>query len=182
MREVETEYFDLYKRIDSICRDMFRNEHLYKENGEEVFGVGAYIACLEVKKRSYGNVAYPQIDDSLRLLKNLRHIRNQISHDASSDCDEGSLAQLDRFYRSLLERTDILSAIYRSERQRAASRAAARRAAQPRVAVNSPQSAARALQKANPAPKRKSGLWVLIALGGAVALFLIYLVVRTFLL
>ena len=46
MLRIENEYFTLYKSVDAICRDMFREERHFNGKGEEVFGVSAYIRIM----------------------------------------------------------------------------------------------------------------------------------------
>lgn len=116
--DVENRFFTLYKSVDSICRDMFRNEHHYNDKGEEVFGVSAYISIME---REYPSIRYqfPNWNDQYKLLKHLRWLRTQIAHSPqTSECSESDLSDLTRFYQQLMNQTDILALAYQAKKRR----------------------------------------------------------------
>lgn len=118
MREIETQFFDLYKSVDSICHDMFRNKHYYNDEGKEIFGVSVYISIME--KQSYSVRCYfPNWDEQYRTLKRLRWIRTQIAHNiGGSECEETDLTYLKAFYNQLMSQTDILAQAYKIEKKR----------------------------------------------------------------
>lgn len=74
MKELNTDFYDEYKRLDKFCRDMFSGQ-----DGAE------YIKQME------NNALYryyvPTWDEDLRQLKRMRHLRNQLAHEVEFDAD-----------------------------------------------------------------------------------------------
>lgn len=103
MLEHERELFDEFKRLESLCRDMFSCQH----------GVSEYISQMEqvpffIKNR------IPSWDKDYRTLKHLRWLRNQIAHETTAtDCNFSDVEQLKDFYSRILNGQDPLAAARR---------------------------------------------------------------------
>ncbi len=111
MLRIENEFFTLYKSVDAICRDMFRDERHFNGKGEEVFGVSAYIRIMEEADPSISGV-FPEWNDYYKTLKHLRWLRTQIAHSTEvSQCSEDDLKDLKAFHSQLLKQTDILARV-----------------------------------------------------------------------
>ena len=111
MLRIENEYFTLYKSVDAIRRDMFREERHFNGKGEEVFGVSAYIRIMEEEDPSISAV-FPEWKDYYKTLKHLRWLRTQIAHSTEvSQCSADDLKDLKSFHSQLLKRTDILARV-----------------------------------------------------------------------
>ncbi len=180
MRDIEIGYLELYKRVDNICRDTLHGEHYYNNKGEEIYGVSAYIRVMETE---YAAARYgvPDWDGQLGQLKELRHIRNLISHEnADSGCTEAHLKALELFRRQLLSQQDPLALAYRLQRQRAAqhprqtpAQPAAARYSQP-YAVRFPQPQQKARRQTEREQRSSRVMWGVCA---TVLLLLVFLVV-----
>ncbi len=70
MQKIEMEFFDRYKELDNLCRDILGSET----------GVSSYINTMD-GVYSYAVPKIPRFKDDLKTLKHLRHIRNSIAHD-----------------------------------------------------------------------------------------------------
>ncbi len=131
MNNIESKYIDLYKSVDSICKDIFRNERIFNDRGEEVFGVSAYVETMARDRYSMASRP-PDWDAKYKTLKRLRWLRNTIVHDpGASECDEEDYDDLKRFYNDLMSGNDILARARRmrtavSSRKRAPAAAAQR--------------------------------------------------------
>ena len=120
MRNIESKYIDLYKSVDSICKDIFRSERIFNDRGEEVFGVSAYVETMARDRYSMASRP-PDWDAKYKTLKRLRWLRNTIVHDSgASECDEEDYNDLKRFYNELMSGNDILA---RARRMRSAASA-----------------------------------------------------------
>ena len=99
MTTLERNFFDAYKRLDAKCAAMLHDNN----------GVKAYLNHMDTvpsaARRGIGSWSY----DRSTLIR-LRHVRNQIAHDAeSSSCTEEDLNKLEKFYSRLLQGEDALS-------------------------------------------------------------------------
>ena len=104
MRELEGKYFDEYKRLDALCRDMLAADR----------GVSEYIEQMEAA-RAEGERLVPGWRDDYYALKHLRWLRNQIAHEAdAAGCDAGELAQLREFYGRALKQQDPLALLHKA--------------------------------------------------------------------
>ena len=96
---------EAFKQLDKICREMFQAEK----------GVTTYID--EMEKMQNGSGVVPNWNSILRRLKELRHIRNQYSHDIGTSymelCTWEDVDWLNDFYEDILHTRDPL-AQYRS--------------------------------------------------------------------
>ncbi len=118
MNAVENKFFTLYKSVDAICRDMFREEHHYNAKCEEVFGLSAYIVIMENEDDSV-RAHFPEWNYEHNSLTRLRIIRNRIAHNTDiSECNESDIEDLERFHKQILEQTDILARAQRFKKVR----------------------------------------------------------------
>lgn len=99
MLEYERELFDEFKRLESLCRDMFSCQH----------GVSEYISQME-RVPAYIRDQIPFWNEDYRTLKHLRWLRNQIAHETTStDCSLRDIEQLKDFYSRILNVQDPLA-------------------------------------------------------------------------
>lgn len=106
MRELDNEFFEEYKRLDKLCREIFGSEK----------GVGEYINQME-SIADRGRRCVPTWDRDYKRLKHWRLLRNQLAHDESAVCEEEDLVQLQEFYDRIFAIEDPL-AILRKEEHR----------------------------------------------------------------
>ncbi|MBR2109191.1 MAG: hypothetical protein IJ932_04500 [Ruminococcus sp.] len=112
MNSIESELFDEYKRVDSICRDMFFADK----------GVSAYIEQMEMTPTSmrYKFVGW---DNDYKQLKHIRWVRNQLAHETGYvECTQADVVWLRNFHDRLLNRTDPLANVVQLEREAQAAR------------------------------------------------------------
>lgn len=109
MTEVEKNFFDDYKQLDAVCRDMFSCQN----------GIGEYIVQME--QNSFMQHRVPLWNEDYRKLKRWRWLRNQIAHTTSStECGQEDIEQLRSFHNRILNRQDslaVLGQIQRTARQ-----------------------------------------------------------------
>lgn len=106
MRELDNEFFEEYKRLDKLCREIFGSEK----------GVGEYINQMELIA-AQGRRNVPAWDRDYKRLKRWRWLRNQLAHDESAVCENEDLVQLQEFYDRIFAIEDPL-AILRKNGQR----------------------------------------------------------------
>jgi hypothetical protein len=107
MRDLNIDYIDLYKKVDRFIRDA---------NGA-VEGVTLYIEQME-KDRFNGSIYVETWDDDLKMLKRLRWIRNQLSHEADFDsdiCKKTDYDWLKDFYDRLMSASDPTAMLYKAK-------------------------------------------------------------------
>lgn len=104
MKELNTYFYDEYKRLDKFCRDMF--------SGKD--GVSEYIKQME--NSSLYRYYVPTWDEDLRQLKRMRYLRNKLAHEMEFDaelCTESDILFVKTFYARLFNCSDPLSIIRR---------------------------------------------------------------------
>lgn len=111
MQKLEEHFFDEYKRLDNLCRDLLAAPR----------GVSEYIEQME-ESAADGERLVPGWRDDYYALKHLRWLRNQIAHEAgASGCSAGELAQLQRFHARVLKQQDPLALLRRARPKPAAA-------------------------------------------------------------
>lgn len=104
MTNLEIEFFEEYRAVDIICKDMFQAEK----------GVTEYIEQME----KYDSQGFHQIDNwnaKYKMLKHLRWLRNQIAHEAGApELEQNDLIELQRFHKQLLKQMDPLTVLLKS--------------------------------------------------------------------
>ncbi len=102
MRELEMIFLDEYKKLESICNDMFSCRG----------GVSAYISEMEQTPQGESAMISEWRDDYYTL-KHLRWLRNQITHELTdSGCSQEDLEQLRWIYDRMLNQQDSLAILY----------------------------------------------------------------------
>ena len=113
MRELDNEFFEEYKRLDKLCREIFGSEK----------GVGEYINQME-SIATQGRRNVPTWDRDYTRLKRWRWLRNQLAHDESAVCEEEDLVQLQGFYDRIFAIEDPLAILHKEERRKESSKPA----------------------------------------------------------
>ncbi len=107
MNDLEIEFLEEYKRVESFCRDALSVQN----------GVTEYIMQME-GEATFGLSSIANWQNSYHTLKRLRWLRNQITHDTgASDCTEADLEALLSFHDDLLNQRDPLSQLYQVRKQ-----------------------------------------------------------------
>ena len=106
MKELNTDFYDEYKRLDKFCRDMF--------SGQD--GVTEYIKQME--NAALYRYYVPTWNEDLRQLKRMRYLRNKLAHEVGFDadlCTESDILFVKAFYTRLFNCSDPLSIIRRQK-------------------------------------------------------------------
>ena len=106
MNKLEVKFFDEYKFVDNICRDMFRSNQ----------GVTEYIKQMEVMDAE-GSRSVVNWREKYKKLKHLRWLRNKIAHESGApDLVENDLIELQNFHKQLLKQVDPLAELWKKRR------------------------------------------------------------------
>ncbi len=106
MNKLEVKFFDEYKSVDNICRDMFQSNQ----------GVTEYIKQMEVMDAE-GSRIVVNWREKYKKLKHLRWLRNQIAHESGApDLAENDLIELQNFHNQLLKQVDPLAELWKKRR------------------------------------------------------------------
>ncbi len=101
MNDIENRFFEQYKKLDNLCKDLLNSKQ----------GVSTYIAQMEntpAFERRYVN----SWDSDYKMLKHIRWVRNDIAHsDYQSECTEGDIAYARNFYTRIMKQEDPFSII-----------------------------------------------------------------------
>ncbi len=101
MNKLEIEFFEEYKVVDNICKDMFESQQ----------GVTEYIHEMESMEH-LGIRQVPMWREKYKMLKHLRWLRNQIAHDSTApELEERDLIELQNFHKQILELLDPLAVL-----------------------------------------------------------------------
>ena len=107
MRKLDTEFLEEYKRVETVCGDMFGCRA----------GVSEYIKTMEATPE-YKRELVEGWDSSFKKLKHLRWIRNKIAHEPDFDeCEKADLTDLKLFHADLLKSRDPLARLARAEKE-----------------------------------------------------------------
>ena len=105
MTDVEMRFFDEYKKLDALCKDMYAFEK----------GVTDYLNNME-ENFQQGTHTVRGWDRDYRAIKRLRHIRNLIGHQTgSSGCTEADFNDLQRIHLRFLQHEDPLLLLEKAE-------------------------------------------------------------------
>lgn len=106
MKNYNRAFFDEYTKLDDLCRQMFNSSK----------GVTQYIESMEStphKKRN--NI--PDWDSDLKMLKQYRHIRNNLAHTPGEFhrdiCVQYDITWIQMFYEQILKRKDPLALLFK---------------------------------------------------------------------
>lgn len=108
MSELNYEFFDEFKRLDNLCKD------IYGSTASSKLGVTLYLE--EMERRNYaGSLKVIGWSSDYRKLKNARNIRNELAHSRNSfSCDICTQEDVDfvvSFHERILNRTDPLATL-----------------------------------------------------------------------
>ena len=107
MTELEIGFFEEYKSVDNICRDMYQAQQ----------GVSEYISQMEAMDLQ-GSRRVINWNEKYKKLKHLRWLRNQIAHENSApDLMENDLIELENFHKQLLNQKDPLAELLKAKRE-----------------------------------------------------------------
>lgn len=102
MDDLNVEFLESYKRLEKLCKDIYESEK----------GVTSYIENMN-EFLSFESRSITGWDDDLRKLKELRKIRNRLSHEEGTMhcglCHEDDIEWLDNFKSRILKQDDPIS-------------------------------------------------------------------------
>lgn len=108
MNKLEIEFFEEYKSVDTICKDMFQTKQ----------GMTEYINQME-RMDAMGSRVVSKWRDKYKMLKHLRWLRNKIAHESGApELVKTDLIELEHFHKQLLKRQDPLAELMKSEAMR----------------------------------------------------------------
>lgn len=110
MSKLNDEFLEAFKRLDKVCCEMYMSEK----------GVTSYINDM-VNVSQFEALSIANWDTDLRRLKQLRHLRNQLSHEIGTlnedMCTQNDIDWLRSFYGRIFNQTDPL-ALLRIKREK----------------------------------------------------------------
>jgi hypothetical protein len=119
MNENEIRFFEEYKKLDNLCRDLLSSEK----------GVTSYIEEMDNTPLSK-QLLVSDFDETYKMLKHVRWVRNDIAHgNGNSECEQADIDFVCDFYKKILSRTDPFAIIRKAENE-AAKKAAKKKAVQ----------------------------------------------------
>jgi hypothetical protein len=99
VQQLNMAFLETYKRLDQLCRDLYRDDK----------GVSSYIEHM----KSAGARQSPHWNATLQTLIRLRHIRNQLTHEVGTLdqplCTAEDIQWLQQFHHSIINRTDPIA-------------------------------------------------------------------------
>ena len=104
MNECALDYLESYKRLDQLCRDMFRSKD----------GVTEYINQMD---RVISRInSKPDWRNFYSRLKYQRRLRNDLVHNTEcSDCTEEDIDEIEYFFELILKQEDPLACIRKQQ-------------------------------------------------------------------
>ena len=136
MSYLNYEFFDEFKALDNLCRD------IYGESIDKKLGVTLYLEDMD-KKAYQGASRIPGWTSDYRLLKNARNIRNELAHSRNSItvdiCSEEDIDFVRSFRARILNQTDPI-ALLRKPTTQPRSAATSHPKQQPQHTYTSPAS------------------------------------------
>ena len=152
MRDLNIDFMDLYKRVDKFIRDAYSSSD----------GVSEYIRKMELnrfKGQRYVSTWAKDYD----MLKHIRWIRNQLSHEVGYDsdiCEENDYDYLNAFHQRLFSSDDPLAVMTRQEQAEIQCRSVEekRRQAEVRRRQQMQEESQRKEVEKNPITKKKPSL------------------------
>ena len=106
MNYLNYEFFDEFKKLDNLCRD------IYGKSTDNKLGVTLYIEDMD-RNANLGSLKVSDWTLDYKLLKNARHIRNELAHSRDSFsvdiCSQEDLDFVRSFRERILNQTDPIS-------------------------------------------------------------------------
>ena len=149
MKNYNSEFFDEFKRLDKLCRE------IYGRSADNKLGVTLYLEDM-ASKTSTGVTLVPNWKSDYNRLRHLRSVRNELAH--SPDTFSQAMCSLDdvefirSFYSRITSRTDPLS-LYEKKHQRIS----------PTTRSKNNTTRARHVKKTAPREENRGCLWEVIA-------------------
>ena len=100
MNDLELAFFEEYRDVDNLCRDMYNSQQ----------GVTEYIKLMEYYDYDGQNLV-DGWTEKYKMLKRLRWLRNNIAHEGYSETTEDDLIELEHFHAQLMKVQDPLSEV-----------------------------------------------------------------------
>ena len=101
MDNIEIEFFEEYKKLDNLCKDLFRSNR----------GVTKYIEEME-KTPFIDRRLVNSWNNYYDMLKHVKWIRNNIAHNNEySGCNKDDVENIKNFYQQIIEQKDPFSII-----------------------------------------------------------------------
>ena len=110
MQNYDMEFLQQYIRLDNLMKDMLSSSK----------GVSDYLEAMEDDTDNARRLSVPGWSEDFRTLRQLRHLRNQITHESGvSFCDEIDLDMLTAFYTRALHQDDPLCRLAMARQEQA---------------------------------------------------------------
>ena len=104
MNECALDYLESYKRLDQLCRDMFRTKDGVTEYINQMDRVISRINSKQDWRNFYSRLKYQ------------RRLRNDLVHNTEcSDCTEEDIDEIEYFFDLILKQEDPLACIRRQQ-------------------------------------------------------------------
>lgn len=106
MNSNEIVFFDEYKKLDNLCKDILGADQ----------GVTEYISEMERTPFSKRSMVISW-DSTYKMLKHVRWIRNDIAHgNGNSECEQEDIAFVKEFYQKIITQKDPFGIINEKEK------------------------------------------------------------------
>lgn len=107
MDNIEILFFEEYKKLDNLCKDLFKSDR----------GVSQYIEEMECTSFTKSRLVESWQDD-YKMLKHVRWIRNNIAHNNDySGCNKSDVKNVKDFYQKIINQKDPFSVIDQNSRE-----------------------------------------------------------------
>lgn len=107
MDNIEILFFEEYKKLDNLCKDLFKSDR----------GVSQYIEEMECTPFTKSRLVESWQDD-YKMLKHVRWIRNNIAHNNDySGCNKSDVKSVKDFYQKIINQKDPFSVIAQNSRE-----------------------------------------------------------------
>lgn len=107
MDNIEILFFEEYKKLDNLCKDLFKSDR----------GVSQYIEEMECTPFTKSRLVESWQDD-YKMLKHVRGIRNNIAHNNDySGCNKSDVKSVKDFYQKIINQKDPFSVIDQNSRE-----------------------------------------------------------------
>ena len=113
MQNLNGEFFDEYKNLDNICRD------IYGRSADNKLGVTLYLEDMD-KNYSIGYFRIHNWEYDYRKLKKIRNLRNELAHSSHSFnlqlCTQDDVYYIKNFKQKILTQSDPISLLHKSNK------------------------------------------------------------------
>ena len=109
MSKLNDDFLEEYKRLDNLCRDIYRSNE----------GIKNYINDME-SVQIYESRSIPGWENDLKRLKTLKSVRNRLAHETGTlnadICGQNDVEWLKNFYNRIFRQDDPLSRLNTNRR------------------------------------------------------------------